>query len=232
MPGDARLILFDCDGTLVDSHGQIVHAMQQAFVSCDVKPPNAVSVRRVIGLSLAEAVSRLQSDEAQHDCIVEAYRGHYRAGEMGSSLFPGVRDTLQTLYERGYWLGIVTGKSRPGLLRVLDQLDLNPFFHVWRTADCCPSKPHPAMVEECMAEMGVGLHQTTVVGDACFDIQMAMACGVRALAVSSGVESPDALRAAGAFDVVDEFTSLMAYFPLLHASHAAPHWDSADNKHQ
>ena len=221
MQHEPRLILFDCDGTLVDSHAQIIHAMQQAFTACDLEPPEVQAVRHVIGLSLHEAISRLLSDGVLHDDIAAAYRRHYRAAQGGTSLFAGVRETLQVLRERGYWMGIVTGKSRPGLLQVLDQLDLRAFFHVWRTADCCPSKPHPAMVEECMADMGVGPKQTTVVGDACFDIQMARACGVRALGVASGSEDPIALRDAGAFDVVDTFVSLMAHFPPLHAGHAA-----------
>jgi len=221
MPYAPHLILFDCDGTLVDSHAQIVRAMQQAFAACGMEPPPAQAVRHVIGLSLHEAISRLLPEGPLHDGIVAAYRRHYRAAQTGTSLFTGVRDTLQALCERGYWMGVVTGKSRSGLLQVLEQLDLQAFFQVWRTADCCPSKPHPAMVEECMAEMGVGPCQTTVVGDACFDMQMARACGVRALGVASGSEEPMALRNAGAADVVDAFVSLMAHFPPLHAGHTA-----------
>jgi len=109
----------------------------------------------------------------------------------------------------------VTGKSQAGLVQVLDKFDLAGHFLVLRTADQCPSKPHPAMVEECMREMGVAAAQTTVIGDALLDIQMAEACGVRALGVSFGVADSQALREVGAKAVVDDFSDLLAHFPHL-----------------
>jgi phosphoglycolate phosphatase len=130
-------------------------------------------------------------------------------------LFAGVRETLDILRERGYWMGVVTGKSFSGLERVLNDFSLAHYFLVMRTADHCPSKPHPAMVNECMAEMGVKSEQTTVVGDALLDIQMAQASGVQSLGVSFGVAEAEALRAAGAMGIVDAFDGLLEYFPPL-----------------
>lgn len=212
----AHLILFDCDGTLTDSHGAIVRAMCSAFESCGLTPPRERQVSAVIGLSLQSAVARLSPDAGFNQQIENAYRIAYRADEAALRLYPGVRETLEQLKQRGYWMGIVTGKSRPGLLRVLEQFDLSDYFYVLRTADCCPSKPHPAMVQECMAEMGVSdPAQVTLVGDARFDMQMAVAAGVRALGVSFGVEDAGALYEAGAVDVLDEFPALIQYFPNL-----------------
>lgn len=217
-----HLILFDCDGTLTDSHGAIVRAMQSAFTACGLTPPAERDVSAVIGLSLQSAIARLSPQAELNGRIGEGYRTAYRADEAALQLYPGVRETLEELKRRGYWMGVVTGKSRPGLVRVLEQFDLGHYFYVLRTADCCPSKPHPAMVQECMDELGVtDAKQVTLIGDARFDMQMAVAAGVRALGVSFGVEDAGALYEAGAEDVLDEFPALINYFPDL-AGRAAP----------
>ena len=209
------LILFDCDGTLMDSQHAIVRAMQGAFRYNGVAEPDGVAIRDVIGLSLSEAVSRLAGDCSLSARIAEDYRSIYRANEGEVNLYPAVVETLRELRERGYWLGVVTGKSRAGLERVLEAKGLHDLFYVMRTADCCISKPHPAMVLECMDEMGVGAERTSVIGDAIFDIQMAVAAGVTSLGVSYGVSSGDSLRRAGAGAIVDHFSDLLGYFPPL-----------------
>jgi len=212
-----QLILFDCDGTLVDSHGHITDVMQRTFEESALPAPTASAVRDVIGLSLHEAVLRLlpQGEDEQRQMIIAGYRQRYGAAPDTSPLYAGVRETLETLRQNGYWLGIVTGKSHRGLMHTLDQHDLHATFHVWRTADACPSKPHPAMVLECMQEMGVEAAQTSVVGDSCFDIEMAAASGVQALGVSFGVGTPESLQQAGASDVVHSFADLLVHFPPL-----------------
>lgn len=212
----AHLILFDCDGTLVDSQAHIVHTMQQAVAACGHRVPEVSAVRAIIGLSLEEAIGLLLpgTEALQRQQVMGYYRRQY-ATEADIRLYPGVIETLRHLKARGYWLGIVTGKSRRGLLRQLDEFGMDALFQVWRTADCCPSKPHPAMVLECMQEMGVGALQTTVVGDSRFDMQMAVASGVRALGVSFGVEPPEVLLDHGAAAVVDRFADLVALFPPL-----------------
>jgi len=214
---DSRLILFDCDGTLVNSHRHITVVMQQAFADCGLPVPDDAEITGVIGLSLDTAMVQLLPDTgiAKRQKIANTYRELYRNTPGEHGLHASVRSTLIMLQKRGYCMGIVTGKSMPGLRRVLDEFDLSRFFMVWRTADQCPSKPHPGMVNECMAEMGVEHAQTTVVGDACVDMQMATACGVRAIGVSFGAGSHDALMSAGAEDVVDRFDELMVRFPPL-----------------
>jgi len=212
------LILFDCDGTFTDSHCAIVEAMQPSFVKNGLILPDAGSVNAIIGLSLQEAVRRLLPASADSDLqeqVRQGYREAYLVAEQHISLYAGVHEVLKTLRERGYWLGVVTGKSLPGLQRVLKSFSLDDYFYVLRTADCTHSKPHPAMVLECMAEMGIGAESTVVVGDALFDVQMAKAAGVPCIGVSFGVGSSDELLAAGAQLVVDDFSSLLDHFPPL-----------------
>lgn len=212
-----QLILFDCDGTLVDSQQQIITAMQTAFADHGLAAPEVEAVRAVIGLSLGLAVDRLAPglDEGLREAVLAGYRTAYVASESSLALFSGVREGLEALHEKGYWLGVVTGKSRRGLLRVLDAFDMHALFQVWRTADCCPSKPHPAMVLECMGEMGVDADATQVIGDACFDMEMARAAGVRALGVSFGVEPASRLIQAGAARVFHRFDEIAPSFPSL-----------------
>ncbi len=218
---EPKLILFDCDGTLTNSHGLIVAAMQNAFSEVGLPIPPDGDVASVIGLSLQAAVERLLG-EAVEDALMQnillAYRDYYHAHEESIVLFSGVRSTLDQLRARGYWLGVVTGKSRAGLMRVLDLFQLHDHFLVYRTADCTHSKPHPAMVLECMDEVGLTAESTTVVGDALFDLQMSAAAATPFIGVSFGVESANGLKVAGASIVVDSFSELLVCFPELHQS--------------
>ncbi len=211
------LLLFDCDGTLMNSHHHIVRVLQLAFAEIGLPAPPEARLCEVIGLSLQAAAQHLLSDEdaALAAPLADAYRRLYRELPGDYELYPGVRDTLQALCERGYWLGVVTGKSHAGLTRTLDRFGLADYFSVLRTADHCPSKPHPAMVNECMQEMGVGKTQTAVIGDSTLDMQMACASGAMAIGVSFGVGDDAALRRAGARHVMRHFPELLSHFPLL-----------------
>jgi len=219
-----QLILFDCDGTLMNSHHHIIRVMQLAFAEQGLLQPSASAVSRVIGLSLPTAVKALLKGEEDRVTIdvTASYRRLYRDLPGDYALYAGVRETLDVLRERGYWMGVVTGKSLSGLEQVLNDFSLAHYFLVKRTADHCPSKPHPAMVNECMVEMGVEPEQTTVVGDALLDMQMAQASGVQALGVSFGVAEGEALRTAGAMGIVDTFDALLEYFPPLQNESALP----------
>ena len=193
--------------------------MQQAFTLAGLKPPTDAAVSAIIGLSLHSAVLALLDEGHADNAIVErvcaGYRDAYRVAEKQIHLFAHVRETLEGLRNRGYWMGVVTGKSHAGLLRVLETFKLSEFFMVLRTADCTHSKPHPAMVLECMNELGIAGDQTIVVGDALFDVQMAQAAAVRCIGVSFGVAESGDLMDAGAEAVVDDFVSLLDYFPPL-----------------
>jgi len=195
---------------LVDSQGAIERAMRHAFAACDLPPPAAAQVAAIIGLSLPAALRRLGVPESLLGQVERAYRAAYLREEQALRLFPGVVPMLDALRAHGYWLGIVTGKSRAGLLRVLDAFALRDHFLVWRTADCCPSKPHPAMVYECMDELGVAAEETVLIGDAAFDMQMAVAAGVRPYGVSFGVAQAEQLRRHGALHVFDSADEILA----------------------
>jgi len=217
------LILFDCDGTLTDSNQLIVHAIQGAFSDIGLTPPSETSVLQALGMSLQGVLKGLlqrQSDvmdvaNVDISALAQAYREHYWAGESEIVLYPNVLETLATLKQRGYWMGIVTGKSKAGLMRVFERFPLQDYILAWRTADCCPSKPHPAMAEECMQELGVDAAHTTLVGDAHFDIQMAKAANIRSLGVAFGMENGQTLLNEGAEAVVKEFETLLNYFPRV-----------------
>ncbi|MDQ6990080.1 MAG: HAD-IA family hydrolase [Mariprofundaceae bacterium] len=218
MKNEVQLILFDCDGTLTDSHGSIALAMQKAFSDHGYAQPDYQDVLGIIGLSLQAAVEKLAThrlDAPTKQAIGQSYASNYRATETSLVLYPKVIQSLEELAKRGYQMGVVTGKSSGGLVRVLDKFDLHRLFPVWRTADLCHSKPHPAMALECMEEMGALPEHTTVIGDSRFDIQMAKAAQVRALGVSFGVEPASVLRQEGAFDVLDTFADVLNFFPPL-----------------
>jgi phosphoglycolate phosphatase len=213
------LILFDLDGTLVDSHGYIVSTMQQAFSICDFDVPTCDEVRDVIGLSLNKAVDRLmgglQGGHTRKVC--DTYRELYARNRSRNTepLFPGVKTALTRLFNQGYSLGIVTGKSTRGLMHMFKQHDLSKMFPVWRSADMCPSKPHPAMVLECMDETGIPPERTLVVGDSSMDMEMAVAGGVAAVGVSYGAQLPECLLAKGATVVIDHLSDLQKFLPSV-----------------
>ncbi len=211
-----RLLLFDCDGTLVDSHAAIVSAMQAAFRAQGLEAPEERAVAGVIGLSLAEAVARLCPEAGARAGIIAHYRSLYPKHEDSIRLFPGIAELIDELAARGYWLGIVTGKSRRGLERVLARFDWGSRFLVTRTADDCPSKPHPAMVRECADELGLDPASTAVIGDAEFDMRMAVAA--RSLPVGAawahGVDA-SRLSLAGARVVAHRPRDLIEHFPPL-----------------
>ena len=215
---EPQLILFDCDGTLTNSHAAILQAMQRAFADCGYDTPSDMQVMGIIGLSLHAAVDYLFEVTGQGATdirVSHAFCDHYVGSEHEIMLYPGVIETLQQLQQRGYWMGVVTGKSKAGLERVLQRFELKQFFPVWRTADCCMSKPHPEMALQCMMEMGVDSRQTCIVGDASFDMQMAKAANTRAIGVSFGVSSSEMLMQQGAELVIDSFPQLLDCFVRL-----------------
>ena len=210
-----RLILFDCDGTLVDSQHVIVAAMTEAFRRHDLEPPPRRQILSIVGLSLVEAVAALlvQQPDAPVEDVAEAYRTAYRdiAADAAARepLFPGTRECLAAIASRpDTVLGVATGKSRRGLSRILEHHDLAGFFVTLQTADDAPSKPHPGMVENALAATGAEAHRCVVVGDTVFDVEMAVAAGASAIGVSWGYHPATALRAAGTSLVATAFSEV------------------------
>ncbi len=209
-----KLVLFDCDGTLVDSQQMICAAMQQAYAGQGLPCPPTRRLLGIVGLSLEEAFRRL-ADGADHpvDGLIAGYREAFfalrEAGTHASPLYPGARDAIETLARRpDTLLGIATGKSRRGVTALLAEHDLTDRFVTIQTSDSAPSKPHPGMVLEALRETGVDAADTVVIGDTAFDMQMARAAGARGIGVAWGYHPVADLHAAGAALVVDEFAAV------------------------
>jgi phosphoglycolate phosphatase len=189
-PRDVRLIVFDWDGTLMDSEGQIVSCLRSAVNDLALEPLDDETLKNVIGLGLREAVDTLfpGRDEVFCQAFVSHYRKHWFASS-GSSLFAGVAEMLDLLRRRQLLLAVATGKSRRGLNRVLGETGLATCFHATRCADEAPSKPHPQMLLDVMGQVGATPAQTVMVGDTEYDMQMASYAGVARIGVTSGVHS-------------------------------------------
>ncbi len=210
-----KLVLFDCDGTLVDSHHNIATAMRQAFEAVGVPYPGDEATRRIIGLSLPEAIRPLAPDAGPEtwDRLSDAYREAFfalrQAPDFHEPLFPGAREAIETLAERDdVLLGIATGKARRGLEVLLERFGLRDFFVTTQTADDAPSKPHPGMVLKAMEETGADPARTVLVGDTTHDMLMAANAGTRGLGVEWGYHPPDELRRAGAREIASRFNDV------------------------
>lgn len=208
------LILFDCDGTLVDSQHHIIATMTQAFAACDLPRPVAAAIRGTVGLSLVEAAAELLpgAERHLHEAVADAYRQAYHAArlreEAEEPLFPGIAEMLVELHRGGYLLGVATGKGRRGLDAVLARHGLGDLFVTLQTADRAPSKPAPDMVYNALAETGATAAETVVIGDTTYDMAMARNAGVAAVGVSWGYHAPDSLLAAGAAAMIDDIADL------------------------
>lgn len=209
-----RLIVFDVDGTLVDSQGHIALGMNAAFAALDRPAPSHQEVLSIVGLSLPQAFQVLApwADAKQVEALVEAYKDTYvqlraQAGKASSPLFPGARAALERLKADDHLLlGVATGKSRRGLDILLETHGLAGFFDTEQVSDHFPSKPHPAMLEAALAEMGVSADRAVMVGDTEFDMEMAQSAKVAGIGVSWGYHPVDRLGAAHV--VIDRFEDL------------------------
>jgi phosphoglycolate phosphatase len=211
-----NFVIFDCDGTLVDSQATIVAAMEHAFAAHGLAPPEARLVRHQVGLSLDQAISNLVPEAGAETLtqLVEGYRRAFtelhREQRVSEPLYGGVVETLDRLDAAGVLAGVATGKSLSGLRATLGRHGLENRFVTLQTADQGPGKPHPAMLERAMAEAGSEATLSCMVGDTTFDIEMARAAGVRAIGVSWGYHPVAALRAAGAEVIIDDMRALPA----------------------
>ena len=211
-----KLVIFDVDGTLIDSQAVIVQAMTAAFGAQGIAPPDTASILSIVGLSLPVAMARLapQSTAEALAALVEAYKNafvalrHADGGEATSPLYPGAREALVRLTARGVVLSVATGKARRGLAHALEAHRLADFFAMTQTADDAPSKPHPGMILNTLAGLGIAPEAAAMVGDTTFDIEMARAAGVRAVGVAWGYHPPSALLQAGAATVIERFDAL------------------------
>ncbi|MAM26029.1 MAG: HAD family hydrolase [Rhodobacteraceae bacterium] len=216
MTAPLRLVIFDVDGTLVDSQSDIVAAMGHAFAACSLPAPDRAAVLSIVGLSLDRAMAVLAPDVPAdlHVTMEAAYKDAYvelraRTGVAESSpLYPGALQALEQLAARDdVLLGVATGKSRRGLDLLIEAHGLGRFFATRQVADFHPSKPHPSMILEAMRETGAAPADTVMVGDTSFDMDMAAAAGVTGIGVSWGYHPVQNLTAARR--IVDGFDTLL-----------------------
>lgn len=216
-----KLVLFDCDGTLVDSVGLIHEVMARTFVHFGYDRPDVSLTKSIIGLTLDIAIARMQG-KPHVDGEAVAMTAHYKAifGDTRSEagfqepLFDGITAMIETLGKsENLLMGAVTGKSRRGLDLIMDTHGFRQHFIVSRTADDCPSKPHPAMVTECCSQTGIVSADTIVIGDAIYDMQMAKAAGAKAIGVAWGYASVDDLWKAGADAIVNHPSEIPGHIP-------------------
>ena len=221
MSAPLKLAVFDCDGTLVDSQHRIGTAMSRAFARRGHPEPDFFQVRRVVGLSVTEAVARLLPDAApdEHVLTGELYKAAFfemrAAGEHEEPLYPGVLEALAEIEDMGFVLGVATGKSMRGLRAVLERHGLENRFVTLQTADLAPGKPHPGMLLQAMAEAGARPEQTCMIGDTVFDIEMGCNAGVMPVGVAWGYHEPHELTGAGAVAVAQAYPDLPALLRSL-----------------
>ena len=208
-----HLVIFDVDGTLVDSQHHIVEAQHRAFAAHDLPPPSREKALSVVGLSLTEAFTTLVGPDGPVSSLCQSYKEAWTAIRLGRGfverLYPGAADTISALARRAdLRLGIATGKSRQGVDRILAAQGWTGLFATIQTADGHPSKPHPSMIRAALAEAGVPAQAATMVGDTTFDVTMAVSAGVRPIGVTWGYHETSALLACGASIVVEDFAAL------------------------
>lgn len=212
---DFKLIVFDWDGTLMDSEARIVACIQAAFADVGQPLPERAAARNIIGLGLNEAMAELWpgAGPGERERLVGCYRRHFLdTNETPSNLFEGAVELIDWLEGRGHLLAVATGKSRSGLDKVLTSTGLKPRFHATRCADETFSKPHPQMLLELMDELGVGAAETLMIGDTEYDMQMARNAGTSALAVCHGVHERERLLRHGPLGCLASLLDVPAWF--------------------
>lgn len=214
MKYDKKLIIFDWDGTLMDSESRIVNCMRAAIDDLGLPERSRDQLKNVIGLGLREALHMLypDSDEQRLADLVERYRHHFLFEDTTpSELFDGVADMLASLNSAGYFLAIATGKGRPGLNHALASCNVGHLFHASRCADETRSKPHPQMLEELLDYFAVEPDQSLMIGDTEFDLEMAKNANTHSLAVSYGVHERERLLNHAPLACLDDVNQLHSW---------------------
>jgi len=210
-----KLVIFDWDGTIMDSVDRIVESMQGAATKAQLPVPSVQSVKDIIGMSLAPAFAQLFGtlSSSQVEQLSAFYRSEYIGTEHSSTpLFAGIEQVLETLHSKGYVLAVATGKNRIGLDRLMKESNLGHFFSDTMTADQAESKPHPQMIETLMTRLVVTADNTVMIGDSILDMTMARNANVKAIGVSYGAHTTDVLKQASPMTVVDTPLDILKHF--------------------
>lgn len=227
VPGrsDLQLLIFDWDGTLMDSVGPIVGCTQAVLREMGLGEPPEAAIRGTIGLGLREAIDRVVPgcDDVLYARVLDCYRRHWVATYRDQPLlFAGVDRMLEELARAGYLLAVATGKSRRGLDFALDQSGLRPLFQSTRTADEAPSKPDPQMLRDILDELGIRPAAAVMVGDSIYDLQMAANAGIHAVAVLSGAHGREELAALAPRALLDRAADLPRWLAAAAGQVAGP----------
>lgn len=205
------LVIFDWDGTLMDTVGKIVSCMQNVAQELMLPIPSEQQVRDVIGLSLPQIVPILFADHQNHQQIIDCYRRHHLASELLTPLFDGVELLIRNLFDAGYHLAIATGKGRQGLDNVLALTGLGDYFHATRCADDAQSKPHPEMLYSLLAHFDVTADRAIMIGDSIHDLAMANNAGMASIGVSYGAHNESRLNLLNPRAIVDQPCAIRDY---------------------
>ncbi|MGC9456048.1 MAG: HAD-IA family hydrolase [Halothiobacillaceae bacterium] len=207
---DPKLIIFDWDGTLMDSTDRIVDAFLHAMGDCRLVPRERQEIRDIIGLALPEAVDRLYPEAApdERQSLCRAYSAYYHTIDTPVRPYDGADRLLAELAEAGHWMAVATGKSRRGLDEALEMSGLRGHFLTTRCAEESASKPSPLMLEQILDELGREAGHATMIGDSIYDMQMAANARMRAIGITHGVHDAPRLMAHGPICCVDDLLSL------------------------
>ncbi|WP_220492727.1 HAD-IA family hydrolase [Shewanella sp. SG41-3] len=205
------LVIFDWDGTLMDTVGKIVSCMQNVAQELMLPSPSEQEVRDVIGLSLPQIMPILFADHQNHQQIIDCYRRHHLASELLTPLFDGVELLIRNLFDAGYHLAIATGKGRQGLDNVLALTGLGDYFHATRCADDAQSKPHPEMLYSLLAHFDVTADRAIMIGDSIHDLAMANNAGMASIGVSYGAHNESRLNLLNPRAIVDQPCAIRDY---------------------
>lgn len=214
MSNPLKLAIFDCDGTLVDGQYMIISSMKQASEKFNIRYPGDEAVRRIVGLSLLEAISRVFPKLSDHDhqMLKAEFIDHFQylrtLGDYHEPLYDGVRDAILELSNMGVLLGVATGKSTRGLKNTLLNHGLEDHFVTLNTADDGPGKPHPSMINVALSEAGVEKENAVMIGDTTYDMIMAENAGVRSIGVTWGYHPEDELKQSGAHHIIHHISEL------------------------
>lgn len=210
MPKRFELVVFDWDGTLMDSAAAIAEAIQEACRDLGQPVPDDERARYVIGLGLNDALAHVAPglDVADYPRMIDRYRVHFLRRDGGTKLFDGARELLDELRDEGYLLGVATGKSRRGLDRAMADSGLAGVFDMTRCADEGHSKPHPGMLQAIIDGLATTPEQTLMIGDTTHDVQMAQAAGASALALTHGAHGREALQSSAPLALLDDLPAL------------------------
>ena len=208
------LIVFDWDGTIIDSQAHILSCMKLAFASANHAVPEDKDIRHIIGLSLASAIKTLDQslDDAEVSRIADLYRQHFFSeSTQPSELFAGAADTILDLHAQGYFLAVATGKGRHGLDVALETTGLGQYFHITRCADETRSKPDPLMLDEILTDLDLLPEQAIMVGDTSYDVDMARNIKMDSIAVTYGMHDPDHLRSSNPTYFADSIDQVVQF---------------------